>query len=429
MEKFIRNRPVRLLLAFALVGIGAWAFLPYAVFRVAPSAFVNAELVRVTAPLSGRLSDALPAKGAWIDSPVKTALISAFLPDRTRLVTFEQQRDAANASVDLAAKQIDELIAADRDLAKRTGAHRTAMVERIRHEIQEADAELNACHAEERNRGQVRDRAKTLSESGIMTKLRLDEAQAAYEDAVSRCQALAARVNRLNGETRAARDGIFVQDGFNDAPYSEQQRDRLLLRRQELEAELLNDRSRLAGLQAEITEERSRLEQLSDYQVTLPAGHLVWNVLASPGFAVVEGQPVLDLADCGRRFLVVNMPERDFETINAGDEAAVRLLGTDDWLEGRVQQVRGSAARSDERLLAAQVPDPPSHHITVEVALPKGSLAKDKSRFCDIGRLAEVRFDRSTNPGAFLMRSWRGILAALGLHAEQVASRSTAVVH
>ena len=44
------------MLALALIALGAWAFLPHVVYRIAPTAFVNAELVRVTAPIAGRLS-------------------------------------------------------------------------------------------------------------------------------------------------------------------------------------------------------------------------------------------------------------------------------------------------------------------------------------------------------------------------------------
>ena len=61
----------------------------------------------------------------------------------------------------------------------------------------------------------------------------------------------------------------------------------------------------------------------------------------------------------------------------------------------RSEQVRGSAARVDDRLLAARVPKPDTNSITVEVRLPQDDAQTDHNNFCNIGRLAEVRFERS----------------------------------
>ena len=103
---------------------------------------------------------------------------------------------------------------------------------------------------------------------------------------------------------------------------------------------------------------------------------------------------MLDLASCNHRFVAVELPERDFEQTLAGETAAVRLIGSDEWRQGIVRQVRGSAARTDDRLLAAQVPVPNPGSITVEIALPPQEPSTQQNSFCNIGRLAEVRFTR-----------------------------------
>ena len=84
----------------------------------------------------------------------------------------------------------------------------------------------------------------------------------------------------------------------------------------------------------------------------------------------------------------------DFERIKATELAAVRLVGSDEWREGRVRQVLGSAARTDDRLLAAQVPHPTSSSTTVEVDLLQDQSEAERNSFCNIGRMAEVRFQR-----------------------------------
>ncbi len=72
---FIRSRSARVVLASSLFGLSAWAFAPYFEYRIAPSAFINAELLRVTAPIAGRLTQDLPRKGQFIARPEKVTLI------------------------------------------------------------------------------------------------------------------------------------------------------------------------------------------------------------------------------------------------------------------------------------------------------------------------------------------------------------------
>ena len=86
VERLVRSRLIRLLLALVLIVVGVWAFLPHIAYRVASSAFVNAELVRVTAPIAGRLSRDLPRKGDIIEHSITVNLIETLSPDRRHLL-------------------------------------------------------------------------------------------------------------------------------------------------------------------------------------------------------------------------------------------------------------------------------------------------------------------------------------------------------
>ena len=158
---------------------------------------------------------------------------------------------------------------------------------------------------------------------------------------------------------------------------------------------MLQQRSRSVQLETEIAEERSRLNRISHSDLLLPADHVVWSVSASPGSTVTEGQTILDLANCAHRFVVVDLPEREFERVKAGDSPSVRLIGSDEWRRGKVRQVLGSAARTDNRLLAAQIPHVTSSSIAVEVELAQDDSEADRNSFCNVGRMAEVRFQRT----------------------------------
>jgi multidrug resistance efflux pump len=394
IQRFIRSRLARVALALTLIAISAWAFLPYITYRIAPSAFVNAELLRVEAPIAGRLAQNLPHKGDYIEKPFTMSLIKSLSPDRRHLLDLDQEYAVAEEHAALARKQLQEIAAADGELEKRVQAYRDGMIKRLGNEIAESKAERTGCFAEARQRQDVGSRMERLVQAGTASKIRSAEAQAVQEATLTRCEMADARWRRLQGELVSAQDGVFLRDGANDVPYSQQQRDHLLLRRQELETLVLDGGARSQQLAAEITEERERVYRLDHADLSLPQAHVVWSVSASPGSTVTEGRILLDLADCAHRFVAVELPERDFEQIKPGEAAYVRLIGSDDWRQGEVRQVRGSAARADDRLLAAQVPIPNHGNITLEIGLPQDDAVADRNSFCNIGRLAEVRFQR-----------------------------------
>jgi multidrug resistance efflux pump len=357
IQQFIRNRIVRIGLAVFLIACGAWALLPYLTYKIAPSAFVNAELVRLAAPIAGRLAQDLPRKGDFFAQPVTLTLINSLSPDKRHLLDLDREQALAQEHVALAQKQMEEIATADSELEKRVEAYRDGMKRRLNNEIAEAEAEKTGCLAEAQQRQDVGSRMEKLVQSGSASQIRSAEAQAVREATMTRCEMAQTRWRRLREELASAEVGIFFQDGANDVPYSQQQRDRLLLRRQELETVALEGRTRSRQLAAEIEAERDRVDRLAHADLMLPEAHVVWSVAASPGSTVTEGQTLVDLADCAHRFVAVELPERDFEQIKAGDSAYVRLIGSGDWAKGEVKRIRGSAARTDDRLLAAQVPD------------------------------------------------------------------------
>src|ERR1700733_8141719 len=109
VETIIRSRLVRVLLACALIIVGGWAFLPHLAYRIAPTAFVNSELVRVTAPMAGRLSPDLPRRGEIIDHSTTVHLVEALSSDRRHLPDLEQQSAVAKDRAELAKRQLADI--------------------------------------------------------------------------------------------------------------------------------------------------------------------------------------------------------------------------------------------------------------------------------------------------------------------------------
>jgi biotin carboxyl carrier protein len=423
LQGLVRSRAARLALAATLIAASAWAFLPYINYRIASSAFVNAELMRVAAPFAGELTSNLPRKGDFIDHSAPVSLVEARAPDQRHLQHLLSQYAVAAKRAGLARKQLAEITAADEELIARIKTFRHGTVARLGYERDEARAEHTGCIAEAAQRRDIGSRLDHLVKSGTTTAIKSAEAQALLEVNAARCEMLDAKLKRLEVERKSAEDGVFLRDGANDAPYSQQQRDRLQLRRQDLEIRALEETLQSSQMATEIEHEKARLARQNRFEVSLPAGHVVWSVAASPGSTVSEGQTVLDLAACQNRFVTVELPERDFEKLKVGAPAHVRLVGSNEWTTGQIRQVRGSAARTDDRLLAAQVRRPDPHSITVEVHLPD-NVEADRNNFCNIGRLAEVRFQRA--PFAFLAGLGQMLSRIMGPERRKVAGHNAA---
>ena len=166
VRTIISARPTRIVLALVLIALSIWAFAPYVAYHVSSSAFINAEMMRVTAPISGYLSQDLPRKGKFIDHPERLTLIKSYATDRGHLFDLERQQSGAKGQAELAEKQLGEIASLDRELAKRMQAYRDGMIKRVGHEIKEAEAQETGCLAESLQLNDIGARMGKLAEFG-----------------------------------------------------------------------------------------------------------------------------------------------------------------------------------------------------------------------------------------------------------------------
>jgi len=379
-----------------LAATGVWAFAPYLANDIAAQAYVNAPLVRITSPIAGTASNSLPEPGSYVAASRKVRLVMARSLDSDPLGALLGQDAALRAALALARKQLVELESADRRLAGQASAFESASVQRLVANTAAAQADTRACAAEVAEFRLQLVRVLALSSMGFAANVTVERARTAVDAGEARCSSFLARADLSAGEAAAARKGIYLGNGGMETPYSEQQRDRLMLRRQELTTTAVDAEARLADLAARIAAGRQQLARAAAYDVVLPSASVVWQVAASPGSSLSPGSPILDLVDCAQRFVSVSLPERRIESIRSGQAVKVRLIGANEWQTGRVVGTVGAAARRDTAMVAASEPDSEGRTLTVEVALPPPPAAAITRR-CDVGRLAEVRFPRWTS--------------------------------
>ena len=389
-EQLIRSNQVRVAVATTMAALGLWAFAPYVTSEVGGEAFVNAPLIRMASPIAGIVASDLPPPGSAIAASRTARLVTARIVDTGPLAQLKGQQAALISARDLALRQIDELNRASARATSRSARFGQAASARLAATTRAAQEALAACEAEAAEAVLQRDRIEALAEARFATFTQRDRLRAQAAASARRCAALKDQAAALAIETRAAGSGLYLAGAAMDAPYGDQQRDRLLLRRQELESVVADAQARLAELAAQIAAEQDRLARASAFDAQLPAGTVVWSQPAPRGTTVAPGAGLIELADCNRRYVEVALPERRMEAILPGSPAKVRLIGSEQWLTGRVAAVAGAAVHRDGAMLAAN-PDKEARALTVAIALPPpASLA----RRCDVGRLAEVRFPR-----------------------------------
>lgn len=384
LEGIIRSRPARVLLILSLAVFGAWSFAPYMIGDVSTRAAVNAPIIRLTAVVDGTVPK-LPPVGRYLAKPADVAIVIPST-DTGDAAQIKADAELATSTLTLAERQLAELASEERRLTGRSRMFSSATAQRLDADLDATGAAARACVLQQAEAAAALARAEKLAATGFLSPAGLERAKSAHALAASNCDAQDARLASIRVMRQAASHGVFLGDSFNDAPYAEQQRDRLLLQRQQLEKVVVEATARRDEALRRWAEASARTRYAA------PPGTLIWAQLSSPGAAVRAGEPVLDLVDCRRRFVEVALPERRAEAIRNGSKVQVRLIGSDDWQDGRVARVAGAAARRSDLLFAAKMPSlADERQIRVEVTLDTPAQAAPERR-CDIGRLAEVRF-------------------------------------
>ena len=388
-ETILRARKTRMVAAIGLIAAGAMGFAPYVFNDVSTQAAINAPIIRLTAASSGTVAP-LPADGKYFANSTRIRLLD-LSQDTGEVAELKARARLAKAQIELSQRQLAELSAQEQRLGRRAAVFTNATTARFSQDRLAAQAELESCKVEKTEKLAALDRARQLAKQGFMSPAGIEKAEAALSATQSHCSAAAAQLESVQIARGAAQSGVFIGDSYNDAPYAVQQADRVMLQRQAIE-------KTLSDATAEYTQTSLRLKDaVAQASYVAPAGTLIWAATSSSGASIRAGEPVIDLVDCRRRFVQVALPERKAEIIKPGATADIRLIGSDNWMTGKVVNITGAAGRRQDKLLAASTySEPGAREIIVDVALPAQLPTKlDASRKCDVGRLAEVRFSRS----------------------------------
>ncbi|WP_114377379.1 HlyD family secretion protein [Elioraea thermophila] len=408
----LARRFSRILLGVGLLGAAAAAGLPHLTHRISTAAVVNADLVRLSAPIAGVADAALPQPGTVLPAGTEVVLVHRLVPEERERFRLAQELESVRAQIDRLNETLAVLAAHEREVTERGRKLVAAAEQVLLRERAEAAAARHAARARASQAAVELAHAEEMHRRGLFAAPRVEAARAALAAAESEEEALTARIARIEAQIGALAIGVHLRDGYNDVPYSVQQRDRILIMREAALDRLAEAQARERVLVAALAVEEEAARRRAAFSQRIETPMLVWQRHVAPGAPVGAGETLLDLVRCDRLFVEVSLPDRAFAAVGPGETARVRLPGGLA-LEGGVTALRGAGARASRSLAAAELPGEPGARLTVRVALPADAAERlahpSDGSFCGIGRLAEVSFPAGPgwNPAELALALWR----------------------
>ncbi|RUU14475.1 HlyD family efflux transporter periplasmic adaptor subunit [Mesorhizobium sp. USDA-HM6] len=407
---FWNKRFVRVAVGVLLLVAAFLALLPGITGYTSLDGTINARFAEISSPIEGTVLQTPPKTGTHlpenavlltirnerVNRAVETSLVAELEITRHRVQALENQRS--------------ELEALRSGLGRRFNAYSKAMINSIEQQIAISRQRITMLAARRSASAAELKRNSTLMVRGVVSQSSVDEAQATEIAASAEVEVENLTLKRLERQLEAMRQGIFLEDGQNDVPYSNQRQDELAIQIADLDARAAESRARLGQISNQLAEEARRVDSLERAVVTMPFNGVIWRNNVVAGANVVAGNELLRVLDCRDLFVDILVPEVDFDQIYPRRAAEVRILGTDNIIDGEVISVRGNSAVVEEPTLAAMPPSGRGRNARIRVALANSSLNADYSNFCHVGRSVQVRFHtRTFTTVQWLTRLWFSI--------------------
>lgn len=390
------KRKARVVAGVACLGAAFMIVAPHMTNYVSRAAVVNAPIVSIKSPFDGVLTSEALAPAAPVLPASAIVELQASRSSRTELARLVARIGTLAREEASIAIEIDTLTALDVELVVRMERVSALAGGVLKSRLDGLRGELAAAH--ERQDRLKRDalRLDQLSASGSAAPTQAESARSLAIEASGEVIRLAAGVDQITRELAGVMDGILPGMGTEDGSYARQRQDEVAIRL----ADLWGRKARIAAQREGYIEEaealRLEVDRFDHFAPELPNGAVVWSATPARGAAIAAGDEVLQLLDCSRRFVEVFVRESAFEAIRPGDTARVRLRGSDEMFRATVEAVRGAGSQPDTGLLAAKPEQVSEGSLSVRLRLEAADVTRDgvAANFCDVGRTAEVRFDR-----------------------------------
>lgn len=374
---------------FLLLG-GLYVLIGEHLAGVSADATVNARINVVRAPIEGQVRLAVRSIGARVRSGELVAELADERFDVARLLNLERDRDQQKIELQRVAAHRAMLTEARAGFASQLAIYQQGRIGQIVARIAEAKAAEEAATARLREAEASLKRANDLSVRGVQTAANLDRARAAHDVAQQELEGLRQRTSYAAAELASARDGVFIGDSYNDAPFSAQRMREIDIRLAELAAERRQIEERAAQFERQIQAERLRVHGMTTAALTARIDGMAWDFLVDDGEYARRGQDLVKLVDCNALVVTASVTEALYDQLSIGAPAQFRLFGDERVFDATITRLGGSGA---EQLYANLAVGPSAEHLArFDVTLSAPALIRQPDLTCPIGRTGRVIF-------------------------------------
>lgn len=395
---FWDRRSVRIAVGILLLGGAIVAILPTLTGHTSLDGTVNARITIIAAPIDGTVTVTPPQMGTPLTGGTELLGIRNDQIVRTAEVQMTAELRAARQRLQAMDAQRTQLMALREELQARWREYQQASIQNLTHELDIRRQQIATAMALREAAVSDLTRKQRLGVTGIVAEAVVEQARAVSVGAENARTIAKTELERLSQQIESVKKGIFIGEGRNDVPYSQQRIDEISVQLAELEFRELDLKARIAQLATQEEEEHERNRTLGYVNVRTPFDGVVWRNNIVEGSHVVVGNELMQVLDCRNLFVDILVTEVDYDQIYPGREAQIRLFGRSDVLKGKVLSVRGSAAVVDDVVLAAKPPQSRGRDARIRVSLPPSALNSDYSNFCQVGRSVQVRFKSRSIP-------------------------------
>ena len=377
-------RYTRLLFGAVLIALTLWILVGEQIAGVSANAVINAPVITIRSSIAGSLSIPDRPFGARVNQTEVVASIDNVLVDRVRLNDLRMERDFQEAAIRRITERLETETSIRQHLNERTRLYRQYRLEELQIQLNHARTRLSI--AERARAGREDDQRQDQELEGDADRSpNMSEPEGFALDQARE------RVKVLETAVRAAEQHVFLGDGYNDAPNSEQRAVELDSVIAGLEADLAEAKAHLDAILNRIQQEQVQINSLAGGAIRSPVSGLLWEVLEADGVYVQRGDPLIRLVDCNASFVTLSVAESVYNSLVNGQSARFRLTGSTQVFNGTVTRLAGSGAATIYEKLAVR---PSQKHLErYDVALLVPEMSADPELGCAIGRTGRVFFE------------------------------------
>jgi multidrug resistance efflux pump len=367
------------------------------------NAIVNTHYVTIKSPIEGALAGFTKMPGQPIELGEELLKISNTRFKESAINEMEvEQKTLSERSLGLQ-QHLQNLRQLQKELQNRVAVHRTHEFLRLEEQLAQAKSEKKAQESLIREQQLLAQRNALLVKENFISPSQNEAAQYALEVTQSRLDIFQARIRLLENEKQAVQRFVYLGEGRNDVPYTQQRLDDVRLQITEVAARLRENERRSADVQWQISKERESMAVSREVRVLAPSQGVLWRKFGSNGTEVVVGTDLAHVITCDNLFLDVAVPESSLESFQIGKPVQYRLIGSTAWLTGHIQAVTGSGNNLQDTTLVAQL-QREKKDARIFVKIHAADLNKPQENLCFAGRKVDVKVPREWRPSVWMSR-------------------------